>query len=338
MTGTELTIVKPAALIEVLGPDVHQLAIVKTNARNDREFVAVWLKAHADGSPATRRLYDLVGRRFIDALKARGTELRRASLEDVQDALEAMKTKADGSPVRPATISTYVAAVKSLLGFAHRARYTGDTVNVATLIKLKRAPRQLAQRLLGELEIRDLVKHANPGRDRLMLQVAYYGALRVSELVSLTWHQVIRRDDGQTQLSIIGKGEKAREVLIPASIAGPLLATRWRFAGERTRVPLRAQSRPSAHRAGGELHREGCGRTRGHQPGGIGALACTCEPYHRQRRAGDAGAGDARPRRFENDQRLRARQAGRELWALPEGSQGQVMEGRPVTEIVAGAR
>ena len=54
--------------------------------------------------------------------------------------------------------------------------------NAAPLIKLKKAPRQIAQRILGELEVRDLIKHAKTGRDRLMLQVAYFGGLRVSEL------------------------------------------------------------------------------------------------------------------------------------------------------------
>jgi hypothetical protein len=37
---------------------------------------------------------------------------------------------------------------------------------------------------------------------------------------------VIKRDNGEAQLSIVGKGDKAREVLIPAAIAGPLLASR----------------------------------------------------------------------------------------------------------------
>ena len=59
-----------------------------------------------------------------------------------------------------------------------------------------------------------------------MPQVAYFGGLRVSELVSLTWSQVIRRDSGEAQLSIVGKGDKSREVLIPAAIATPLLASR----------------------------------------------------------------------------------------------------------------
>jgi integrase/recombinase XerD len=223
MTGTDLKIITPAA-VEVLGPDVDRLATVQTNARDDRELLKVWLKAHADGSPATRRLYKMVGERFIDALAAAGTDLRRAMIEDVQAAVEAMRTKADRCPVRPATASTYVAAVKSLLGFAHRVRYTHT--NVAPILRLKRAPRQVAQRILGELEVRMLIRAAHPGRDRLMLEVAYFGGLRVSELVSLTWSQVIRRDSGEAQLSVIGKGDKDRQVLIPAAIAGPLLASR----------------------------------------------------------------------------------------------------------------
>ena len=46
----------------------------------------------------------------------------------------------------------HVAAVKSFLGFAHRIGFT--RFNAAPLIKLKKAPRQIAQRLLGELDVR----------------------------------------------------------------------------------------------------------------------------------------------------------------------------------------
>ena len=51
-----------------------------------------------------------------------------------------MRSKEDGSPVRPATVNTYVASVKSSLGFAHRVGFT--RFNAAPLIKLKKAPRQ----------------------------------------------------------------------------------------------------------------------------------------------------------------------------------------------------
>jgi integrase/recombinase XerD len=195
-----------------------------TPTRSDAELLAVWIKSHADGSPHTVRVYRRVGERFIAALQVASVGLRSARVEDVQVALEGMRAKDDGSPVKAATVNTYVAAVKSFLGFAHRVGFT--RFNAAPLIKLKKAPRHIAQRILGEFEVRDLIKHAKPGRDRLMLQVAYFGGLRVSELVSLTWSQVIRRESGEAQLSIVGKGDKAREVLIPAAIAGPLLASR----------------------------------------------------------------------------------------------------------------
>jgi integrase len=60
------------------------------------------------------------------------------------------------------------------------------------------------------LEVRDLIKHAKHRRDRLILQVAYFGGLRVSELVSLTWAQVIRRDSGEAKLSIVGTPSERR--------------------------------------------------------------------------------------------------------------------------------
>ena len=128
-----------------------------------------------------------------------------------------MRSKEDGSPVRPATVNTYVAAVKSFLGFAHHVGFT--RFNAGPLIKLKKAPRQIAQRIMSEVQIALLIRAAKTVRDRLMFDLAYFGGLRVSELVSLTWAQVIRRDSGEAQLSIVGKGSKSREVLIPAVIA-----------------------------------------------------------------------------------------------------------------------
>jgi site-specific recombinase XerD len=222
MTGTELKIISPAET-EVLGPEVDRLATLHTNARTDAELLEVWLKSHRDGSLHTVRVYRRVGERFLGELAAAGAGLRKATVEDVQAALEAMRVKDDGSPVKPATVNTYVAAV-SFLGFAHRVGFT--RFNAAPLIKLKKAPRQVAQRILGELEVRKLIDAANPSRDRLMLEVAYFGGLRVSELVSLAWRQVIARDSGEAQLEVTGKGDKVRQVLIPAAIATQLFASR----------------------------------------------------------------------------------------------------------------
>jgi site-specific recombinase XerD len=223
VTGTELKVITPAAS-EVLGPDVDRLATLHTNAKTDRELLKVWLKSHRDGSAHTVRVYTRVGERFLSALAAAGAGLRTATVEHVLQAVEATRVKEDGSPVKPATVNTYVASVKSFLGFAHRVGYT--RFNAAPLIKLKKAPRQVAQRIMGELEVRMLIRATRPGRDRLMFEVAYFGGLRVSELVSLTWSQVIRRDSGEAQLEVVGKGDKVRQVLIPAEIATRLFASR----------------------------------------------------------------------------------------------------------------
>ena len=92
-----------------------------------------------------------------------------------------------------------VSTAKAFLGFAHKVGFT--RFNAAPLIKLKKAPRQLAQRILSEFEAQSLIRTAKPGRDQALLNVAYYGALRVSELASLTWDQVIPRETGEVQLS-----------------------------------------------------------------------------------------------------------------------------------------
>jgi len=109
----------------------------------------------------------------------------------------------DGSAVRPATVNTHGAPVKSFLGFAHRVGFT--RFNAGPLIKLKKAPRQVVQRILSEVETAVLIRAAKSDRDWL-------SGLRVSELVSLTCGQVIRRDSAEAQRSIVGKGNKGKEV------------------------------------------------------------------------------------------------------------------------------
>ena len=82
-------------------------------------------------------------------------------VEEVLQAVEVMRVKEDGAPVKPATVNTYVVSATRLRP-PHR-------FNAAPLIKLKKAPRQVAQRILGELEVRKMIDAAKPGRDRLML-------------------------------------------------------------------------------------------------------------------------------------------------------------------------
>ena len=60
----------------------------------------------------------------------------------------------------------------------------------------------------------------------MLLQVAYAGGLRVSEIVSLTWGDVIERDGDQVQLSVTGKGGHVRDILLPEIVSRNLLGLR----------------------------------------------------------------------------------------------------------------
>jgi integrase/recombinase XerD len=201
-----------------------RLAGLGTNARDDKELMAIWLKTHADGSAHTITLYTRLGERFLAALVIAGVSMRTATLEDVLTAIDALRTKPDGTPVKPGSLNTYTAAVKSLLGLASKIGYT--RFSAGPLIKLKKAGRIVAQRILSEVAVHRLLDAAKPGRDHLLLQVAYFGGLRVTELTTLQWRQVIERDSGEAQLELIGKGGKVRQVLLPAPIARRLLASR----------------------------------------------------------------------------------------------------------------
>ena len=235
MAGTELEIIPPERR-EIVGAAAERLPSVHTNASTDHELLVVWLKAHADGSRHTRRAYERIGGRFLEALAAAGTDLRRATVDDVQTALEAMRIKGDGSASSAATVNTYVAAVKALLNFAHQVGFT--RFNAAPLIKLRKVPRMIAQRLLSDVDTQLLIRAARSGRDRLMLEVAYFGALRVSELAGLTWSQIIPRESGEAQLAIVGKGDKPRNILIPADLATALRGMRGDASGSMRVFPI----------------------------------------------------------------------------------------------------
>jgi len=51
--------------------------------------------------------------------------------------------------------------------------------NAGPLIKLKKAPCQIAQRILSEVETAVLIRAAMTDHDRLMFDLTYFGGLRV---------------------------------------------------------------------------------------------------------------------------------------------------------------
>ncbi len=305
----------------------HYEVVPLTEAKTDEDFVDTWLKLHST-SPHTRRAYARTAARFIAAL---GVPLRVARLEDVGRGFEAMAQRADGTPAARATVMAQMAMAKSLLSFGARVRYL--EANLGELFKLKAVPADRARRILSEPDTFVLLRSAESDRDALLLEVAYYGGLRVSELVCLTWSHLLDRDDGKMQIAgLVGKGGKEREVLLPADLANRL--REFRQGAEESEAVFKGRpstqrelkDRPegamSARAVAQVIRRTAAARSPAARNSGAGLaplaaarprLTCT-----RQQGADLAGTADARPRLAENDIDLCARKTWRFIGALFE--------------------
>ena len=244
----------------------------------------MWLKSHADGSRHTLRAYERIGRRFFESLAAARTNLRWATVDDVQSALEAMRTRRTAYRQRR-HVNTYVAAVKAFLGFAHKVGFT--RFNAAPLIKLKKAPRKVAQRLLSQVELHLLLRAASSGAIVSFWKLPTIGALRVSELVGLTWSQIVPRDTGEAQLNVIGKGDKTGASSFQLTSRRPCASC----------VPTpQLQSGFSHLGAPDQLRREGDSKAGRDQSCGVRSLAPPrpCQSRDRQGRAHYARLANAR--------------------------------------------
>jgi integrase len=107
---------------------------------------------------------------------------------------------------------------------APRRCYTRFNAGAVLKVKSDAASRgaTLAKRIVTETEVTLLIRAAPSKRDRVLLEVAYAGGLRVSEIVAVTWAEVLPREKQRVQLSIVGKGSKVRHrCSCPRSSADP---------------------------------------------------------------------------------------------------------------------
>jgi integrase/recombinase XerD len=127
-----------------------------------------------------------------------------------------------------ATAQQYTLRIKSLLSYAKQLGYTpfnaGATIKVRSEASNRSA--NLTKRIITPAQVALLIRAARTRRDRVLLQVGYAGGLRVSELVALTWSDVLEREEGRVQLNLLGKGRMVRQVLLPAIVSRALLALR----------------------------------------------------------------------------------------------------------------
>lgn len=230
------------ALVPVVSDPPSPVAVrtTPTRARSDDEFVSSWLANM--NSDRTRANFRTTAERFLTILAERDLTLRTAAVEDVRDAIATLTVgKAASSAVQLSQ------RVKSLLSYGHRLGYL--LFNAGAAVRTKGGNVDRAKRIVGETEIALLIRAAPTKRDRLLIQVGYAGGLRVSELVTLTWSDAVLRGDEPVQLSVIGKGNKLRHVLLPLVVSRSLISGRGDAPSSAPLFPSRKGGAPLLPRA-----------------------------------------------------------------------------------------
>src|SRR5262245_27583168 len=127
--------------------ELHRpLTVIRaTRAQTDEQILTSWLNGLT--SPHTRRNFEVTARRFLAGLSM---GLRAATVEDVRDALEAMR-----QTVSEAAGRQYVLRVKSLLSYAQRVGYTPFNAGAVIKVRSDTASRgaRLAKRIISEVEV-----------------------------------------------------------------------------------------------------------------------------------------------------------------------------------------
>jgi integrase/recombinase XerD len=167
------------------------------------QLVEMWLFGR---SPRTIDVYRRYTHRFLSYVNKPLHLVTLADMQGWQKTLEGMA---------PNSQRIAIAAVKSFLKFAQN---TGVLeVNLGVLMRAPKGKDALTERILTEQEVAALIACETDLRNLLILRLLYIAGLRVSELCTLKWSDTVPR--GETgQITVFGKGEKTRTILLPATL------------------------------------------------------------------------------------------------------------------------
>jgi site-specific recombinase XerD len=185
--------------------------MIPSQAESDSQLLELWLHGR---SRHTQRAYRADAERFLLAVDKR---LYQVTLSDLQGFADGL------SDLQPATRQRIISSIKSLFAFVHRLGYL--PFDVARPLRLTGLRNELSERILDEGEVqRMLALEPNP-RNQAILVLLYASGVRASELCGLRWSDLQKREEGG-QVSIFGKGQKTRVVLLPKSVWVKLMSLR----------------------------------------------------------------------------------------------------------------
>lgn len=221
----------PASEPTALVPVTFELAPRDEQSPDDR-LVELWLHGR---SRHTQRAYRADVNRFRGRISKLLAQVTLADLQGYSDELARTGTQ-------PATRHRALSALKSLFQFGHRLGYL--PFNTAAPLRLPPRRDTLAERILDEEQVRELLAAERQPRNSAILHLLYAAGLRVSELCGLTWKDLQARSDGGGQVTVFGKGSKTRSVLLSASVNRRILALKPEGAADVEAIFLSRRKRP----------------------------------------------------------------------------------------------
>ncbi len=167
-------------------------------------------------SPHSIRAYQANIARFLAHARKPLTAVTLADLQGYADSLAA-------AGLAPASQARMLAAVKSLLSFAHITGYL--PYNPGRGLRLPGVRGRLAERIPSEEDVLSLLAHEPNRRNHALIRLLYAAGLRLSEACALCWRDIQPRGNAG-QVTVWGKGEKERAVLLTEGTWRELAALR----------------------------------------------------------------------------------------------------------------
>ena len=191
-------------------PAVLTASSPSTQADTDAQLIELWLHGR---TPNTHAAYQHDIGKFFSLV---GKPIPAITLRDFQNFADAI----EGSI---GTKRRVIAAIKSLFSFALKLGYI--RFSVAAAVRAPKAMDTLAERILPEAKIHEIIALTVEGRDRMLLRLLYATGGRVSEICATKWRHVQANGDSG-QVTLFGKGGKTHAVVLPASLWADFVAYR----------------------------------------------------------------------------------------------------------------
>lgn len=198
------------AFVTSLVPVASAPPSLSTQAQSDSQLIQLWLHGRGVNTQAAYQ-HDIA--RFFQFARKPIPDITLRDFQEFVDTLEgAVGTK-----------RRVIAAVKSLFSFALKIGYV--RFSVAAAVRAPKAMDTLAERILPEAKIHEMIALTPEGRDRMLLRLLYATGARVSEISASKWRHV-QANGSSGQITLFGKGGKTHAVVLPSSIWNDLVAFR----------------------------------------------------------------------------------------------------------------